>query len=474
MRPQHDGHGGRPSPQSHTPDSPFVPRARSGETTDFTGRIRQERPAGKSGRHRLDSAATQRATQSLPVTPEPLPLPSAGSPPAAVEVPPAGEIAPAWHDLTEPADNPPAAFGRSPALTTDELPPPPPVLSLDPPAIELWDSTGWDTPPAIEVWDSTEEHSSSQGPDRDGIRVPRQAAPSAGEEPLEIAAAPAIYDPARLDKTALADRVVSLEDRYLTPAGPLTPGLAPVRHLRGPVKAARYVGLAVIALLGITAVVLQPQGPKPTDGRSTSSQSLLDDRAAAAADRSLQRGATASATSKPSPSATPIASASPKKPAPKPTPTKKPKPAVAPLPLVAGFDKDQMTNARTIVRTGQKLGVPSQGLLISLMTVMQESNLYNLASPVLPESYNYPHQGEGSDYDSCGLFQQRTSMGWGTVQQIMDPVYSATKFFEGLLQVAGWQNMELTLAAQAVQGSAFPYAYAQHESAARTVLGALT
>jgi hypothetical protein len=65
-------------------------------------------------------------------------------------------------------------------------------------------------------------------------------------------------------------------------------------------------------------------------------------------------------------------------------------------------------------------------------------------------------------------------MGWGTVRQIMDPVYSSTKFFTRLLQVVGWQNMELTLAAQAVQGSAFPYAYAQHESRARTVLNALT
>src|SRR5262245_44510131 len=116
MRPQHDGHDGRPSPQSQTvdspsvpparsgeaADSPFVPRARSGETTDFFGRIRQDRPAGKPGRHRLDAAATQRAARATPVTPEPLPLPSAGSPPASVEVPPAGEIAPAWHDLVEP------------------------------------------------------------------------------------------------------------------------------------------------------------------------------------------------------------------------------------------------------------------------------------------------------------------------------------------------------------------------------------
>jgi hypothetical protein len=138
------------------------------------------------------------------------------------------------------------------------------------------------------------------------------------------------------------------------------------------------------------------------------------------------------------------------------------------------MDKAQMTNARTIVQTGQKLGISSRGLLIGLMTAMQESNLYNQASQAVPESFNYPHQGDSVDYDSCGLFQQRTSMGWGTVKQIMDPVYSSTKFFKSLLQVGGWQSMELTLAAQAVQGSAFPYAYAKHESTARKILNALT
>jgi hypothetical protein len=222
---------------------------------------------------------------------------------------------------------------------------------------------------------------------------------------------------------------------------------------------ARYAALGLIALLGVAAVVTQPHGPN--DPRLTNtSQSIEDDRSGTgAAGRSQDRSPAAS------PSVSPSAKATPK-----PAVTKA---APAVLPLVAGFDKVQMTNARTIVQTGRKLGVPSRGLLIGLMTAMQESRLYNLASSALPSSFTYPHQGYGYDHDSCGLFQQRTSMGWGTVKQIMDPIYSSTRFFKGLMTVGGWQNMSLTLAAQAVQGSAFPYAYAQHESRARAVLKAL-
>jgi hypothetical protein len=39
--------------------------------------------------------------------------------------------------------------------------------------------------------------------------------------------------------------------------------------------------------------------------------------------------------------------------------------------------------------------------------------------------------------------------------------------------VPGWANLSLTQAAQAVQVSAFPDAYAQHEERATTVVAAL-
>ncbi|NIL64446.1 hypothetical protein HCB39_24380, partial [Salinispora arenicola] len=70
------------------------------------------------------------------------------------------------------------------------------------------------------------------------------------------------------------------------------------------------------------------------------------------------------------------------------------------------------------------------------------------------------------DHDSQGLFQQRPSSGWGTVEQITDPEYSTTAFLEGLKQVEGWQDMPLTKAAQTVQVSAYPFHYAQWETQA--------
>ncbi|MEW5535664.1 hypothetical protein AB1328_37815, partial [Streptomyces virginiae] len=75
------------------------------------------------------------------------------------------------------------------------------------------------------------------------------------------------------------------------------------------------------------------------------------------------------------------------------------------------------------------------------------------------------------DRDSLGLFQQRPSMGWGTPEQITDPVYSAGIFYDHLVDVPGYSRLPLTVAAQKVQRSGFPQAYAKHEPDA-TVLTA--
>jgi hypothetical protein len=56
--------------------------------------------------------------------------------------------------------------------------------------------------------------------------------------------------------------------------------------------------------------------------------------------------------------------------------------------------------------------------------------------------------------------------GWGTPQQLHDSVYAATKFYQKLLTISGWQAIPLRQAAQAVQRSATPDAYAKHEPAA--------
>ena len=110
------------------------------------------------------------------------------------------------------------------------------------------------------------------------------------------------------------------------------------------------------------------------------------------------------------------------------------------------LDAGQLANARIIYAVGVALGLPERGEIVALATAMQESGLRNL-------SYGTS--------DSLGLFQQRPSQGWGTPAQIMDPVVSARSFYVRLAQVAGWQSMPVTVAAQSVQRSAFPDAYAQ-------------
>ncbi|MFG1917327.1 peptidase M23 [Micromonospora sp. NPDC048898] len=140
---------------------------------------------------------------------------------------------------------------------------------------------------------------------------------------------------------------------------------------------------------------------------------------------------------------------------------------------VAGLDEDQMENAEAIVRAGRKMGVPRRGLVIAVATAMQESNLYNVASGVLPESQDYPHQGVGWDHDSVGLFQQRSSSGWGPVGRLMDPEFATRQFLSALEQVPGWERMRLTDAAQAVQVSAYPEHYQQHEWRAIRVVDAI-
>ncbi|MFD0787398.1 peptidase M23, partial [Micromonospora azadirachtae] len=140
---------------------------------------------------------------------------------------------------------------------------------------------------------------------------------------------------------------------------------------------------------------------------------------------------------------------------------------------VAGLTRTQMKNAEIIVRTGRGMGVPRRGLVIAVATAMQESNLYNLASGVIPESQRHPHQGLGWDHDSVGLFQQRSSSGWGPVDRLMDPEFATRQFLGALERVPGWQQMRLTDAAQAVQVSAYPDHYAKHEWRANEVVDAI-
>lgn len=140
---------------------------------------------------------------------------------------------------------------------------------------------------------------------------------------------------------------------------------------------------------------------------------------------------------------------------------------------VSGLDQRQMNNAKRIVDTAKGMGLGKRAQTIAIATALQESQLYNLASTVYAESYDYTNEGEGSDHDSVGLFQQRPQSGWGTVKNLMKPEYATKAFLSALVQVPGWENMELTYAAQAVQVSAFPEAYAKHEWRAAEIVNSL-
>lgn len=146
-------------------------------------------------------------------------------------------------------------------------------------------------------------------------------------------------------------------------------------------------------------------------------------------------------------------------------------PGVDPSRLVEGFGPEQVSNAGLIVAKGVEMGVPPAGIVTAVATSMQETTLLNYANAAVPESLAIPHQAVGQDHDSVGLFQQRGA-GWGDVATRMNPGEAARLFYERLLQIPGWQTMPLTQAAQAVQSSALPDAYAKWEQAAATLVGA--
>lgn len=123
------------------------------------------------------------------------------------------------------------------------------------------------------------------------------------------------------------------------------------------------------------------------------------------------------------------------------------------------FTPEQAVNAATISAIGTSRGMPERAVAIALATALQESGLRNIRH---------------GDRDSLGLFQQRPSQGWGTEKQIMDPTYASGIFYEHLAKVPGYSRLPLTVAAQRVQHSGFPQAYAKHEPDATLLAAALT
>ena len=126
---------------------------------------------------------------------------------------------------------------------------------------------------------------------------------------------------------------------------------------------------------------------------------------------------------------------------------------------VVDLSTEQAENAATISAVAVRRGLPARAASIALATAFQESKLRNLRD---------------GDRDSVGLFQQRPSQGWGSAEQLRDPVYAANAFYDALEKYQGYETADITKIAQRVQKSGFPEAYRDHEGQGRVLASTLT
>ncbi|GAB3856958.1 hypothetical protein ACFPIJ_56665 [Dactylosporangium cerinum] len=245
-------------------------------------------------------------------------------------------------------------------------------------------------------------------------------------------------------------------------------------RLRAPVPAQlrrHAVAVAAVAAVALSATLSSSTGPVAApvngvalavdDGRSAADAPASRSRARKPADGA--DAAPAPTTAAPTTAAKPPASPSPAGQPASPSPT-----VHAP---VGGLTQAEMNNAVAIIEVARQLNLPRRAAVVGIATALQESHLRNLANPNLPQSLQHPNEGVGYDYDSVGLFQQRPS--WGSVDQLMDARESARRFFAALARIQGWEQQAVTVAAQLVQRSAFPDAYAKWEGLAQQIADAV-
>lgn len=159
-------------------------------------------------------------------------------------------------------------------------------------------------------------------------------------------------------------------------------------------------------------------------------------------------------------------------------------------PSEASLSKEQLDVAAAIYAAATEAGVGTRGAVVGIATALQESDLGANASTRQPNA----------DGD-VGVFQQRGLLGWyadgTTVEEntaiLNDISYAAKTFFQGhtvaasypggnpvgyhipgLVNIAGWESMTVAEAAQKVQVSAYPDAYAKHEPLATTLVTSLS
>ena len=150
------------------------------------------------------------------------------------------------------------------------------------------------------------------------------------------------------------------------------------------------------------------------------------------------------------------------------------------------LNQTQLERAATIIAVGNSENINENGQVIALMAALTESTLHVLANTTAyPQSASYPNDGDGSDHDSLGLFQMQPPDGWGSVANLMDPVWSSRAFYggpdgpnhgspAGLLDIPNWQTLSLGAAAQAVEVSQYPDRYANYQPVAEKIASTLT
>lgn len=126
---------------------------------------------------------------------------------------------------------------------------------------------------------------------------------------------------------------------------------------------------------------------------------------------------------------------------------------------VAGWDREQLTNAAIILQAGADLGLSDRDRTIAVMTAMGESSLIVVDF------------GDDAGPDSRGLFQQRT--GWGPYEVRMDAYGSAVLFYRALAGVDAREGMAPTIVAHTVQVNQDPNHYASYWDDAVAVVAAL-
>lgn len=176
----------------------------------------------------------------------------------------------------------------------------------------------------------------------------------------------------------------------------------------------------------------------------------------------------------------------------------------------------QKEHVRTMIGIAKSMGISKKGQIVGVMVMLQESTIQNYANDgqnvngydigqgtgqstdwwlkTVKKSQEFEHDAVGNDADSVGLFQQRPSSGWGdgggykaassddhgekAVKRLLDPKWASQSFFggdgaspnDGLQDIAGWEDMTPTEAAQKVQVSKFPGAYSKWETKARSLV----